>query len=60
MREQGQGRDKARLIAGQRRIGHRMSRGRVRGQVTRHRIGTTTRAGPELSPGKHQNRSNKS
>ena len=48
----GQGR--ARVIAGQRRIGHRMSRGHVRGQ------GTRQRAGPELSPGRHQNRANKS
>ena len=43
----------ARLIAGQRRIGHRMGRGYVGGQVTRHRAGMTTRAGPELSPGQH-------
>ena len=43
----GQGR--ARVIAGQRRIGHRMSRGHVRGQDTRQRAGHKTegRAGIE-------------
>ena len=47
------GQCKARLMAGQRRIGHRMVRGHVGGQFTRLRVGMTTRAGPELSPGQH-------
>ena len=50
MTEQG----RVRVIAGQRRIGHMMNRGHVRGQ------GTRQRAEPELSPGKHQNRANRS
>ena len=53
------GQCKARLMAGQRRIGHRMVRGHVGGQFTRLRAGMTTRAGPELSPGQHQSCANK-
>ena len=43
------GQGMARVIAGQRRIGHRMSRGHVGGQSTRNRAGMTTRVGLELS-----------
>ena len=51
------GQSTTRLIGGQRRIGHKMSRGHVEGQGTRHRAGMT-RAGPELSPEQHQNGAN--
>ena len=56
----GQGMVRAKLIAGQKRIGHLISRGHVGGQGKRHTAGMTTRAVPELSPGQHQNRTNKS
>ena len=46
------GHGRARLVAEQRRIGQRMNRGHVGGQDTRQRAGMTTRAGPELSPGR--------
>ena len=48
-------------VAGQR-IGHMMStsRGHEGAQDTRHMVGMTTRAGPELNPGQHQNCANKS
>ena len=39
------GHGRARLTSGQRRMGHRMSRGHVGGQGKRHRAGVTTRAG---------------
>ena len=54
------GQGMARVIAGQRRIGHRMSRGHVGGQGTRNRAGMTTRAEPDLSPEQNQNCTNKS
>ena len=37
-----------------------MNRRHVGGQGKRHRARMTARAGPELSPGQHQNRANKS
>ena len=54
------GQGMARVIAGQRRIGQRMSRGHVGGQGTRNRAGMATWAGPEVSAGQNQNCTNKS